>query len=201
MTHDRVRFCPFCREPFEGLDRCPDHDLPLVEFGEFVASSRDRLPALDERLSPSDLRFGRGQIGIGAVLVLVGLGMPAVVDGFREGATTTGFELWQLRADYLLVLPASVVLAVVAVFRRDTRRGLMAVRLAVGIALVTALAALSVAAYHVQTYAAQRTSAGESGEVSPGYGVVVILCGLVMAAHATARLGRPWGEASKRRSP
>lgn len=186
---DAVRFCPFCREPFEGLSECPDHGVPLVAWDELLVRDRGRVPGPDEPLAGHDLRFGRGFVVVGALLVVAGWLLPAVVDGFRGGVETSGYRLWGLQADYLIVLPASALVAFYAVFSRRTRRTLAAARLAIFGALLLDLAALAVAAVHVLRYAERLRSVGEHGDVTPGVGAYVTLVGLALAAYGTFRLG------------
>ena len=64
-----VLFCPFCAESFEALERCPDHDLPLVPW---QALPRSKPPLRDDepvaRFSP---RHGRGVWMATAALTLL----------------------------------------------------------------------------------------------------------------------------------
>lgn len=186
---DSVRFCPFCREPFEGLTDCPDHGVPLVPWDEVLVRDRRRVPGMDETLAGHDLRFGRGFLLLGSLLLVVGWLLPAVVDGFRGGVATSGYRLWGLQADYLIVLPASALVAIYAAFSRRTRRALAAARLAIFGALVLDLSALAVAGVHVLRYADALRRTGQQGDVAPGIGVYVTVAGLVVAAYGTWRLG------------
>ena len=68
----RILFCPFCRECYEGERVCPVHELDLVEFQDLPRQAHETdLPAWDEPVLPWDIRFGRGALALGALLLLV----------------------------------------------------------------------------------------------------------------------------------
>ena len=63
-------FCPFCREAFDDVTRCPDHDVELVtlrELGQLAAAVSDE----DSPLPLGSPRCGRWQIALGALATLV----------------------------------------------------------------------------------------------------------------------------------
>jgi hypothetical protein len=186
-----VLFCPFCREPFEGTTECPDHGVALVPLGTLAELDSRKLPAESAKLALHDLRFGRGIVLVGALLTWLALFLPAVVDHFHDDASTTGFALWQLRADYLTVVPGAALLAVFAAMSRGTRAQLRRVRLAIGIALGLAVAALGLAAFHILRYADESIAAGDVGGLEAGSGAYVALLGLGILALGTYRLGGP----------
>lgn len=175
---DALRFCPFCREPFEGLEECPDHGVRLISWAELDRRERERLPDLDARLSPLDLRFGRGLVLAGAVLVLLGLGLPWVAFGPEPEDSIRGFALWQLHDDYLFVVPAAAALGVATAFLRRTRRQLMAARYAiVGAQLVAAIAV---------GYALREALAASGVRI----GAVIAAVGLLISGVGALRFGR-----------
>lgn len=187
---EALHFCPFCREPFEGLVDCPDHGVRLITWDELVERDRRVVPDLDARLSPVDLRFGRGLVLLAAALVLVGLGLPATVVGAGEELVRTGFEIWQLESDYLMVVPAAAVLAVWVAFMRTTRRKLMAARYAVaGAQLIAAIAAV-LAAMEQKLAVARLPPEGTDGSFRLGIGAGLVMVGLACGLVGAIRLGR-----------
>jgi len=182
-----LRFCPFCKEPFEG-DLCPDHGLPLVSLVD-LASVR-RVPAESDPLRWTDLRFGRGQMLLGALLVVVGFFVPAVVDGTRDGAATSAFDIWLLRADYLGIVPAVVVGIAGLAFARRTRLDLMRARPAFAFALTMASAALLLAASRVVAYSNHLDSIGAENEIDPAFGAFAMCIGIAIQFASIVRLGR-----------
>lgn len=183
-------FCPFCREPFDGVAECPDHGLALVTLEALARADAKRIPDEHARLASHDLRFGRGIVVVGAALTWLSLWLPVVRDGFRDGATTTGFALWSLRADYLAVVPGAAFVALFTVFIRTTRAQLQRVRVALGVALALAFVSVAMAFRHVLAYAHDAQAAGEMGEVSAGSGVYVAVGGLLVLAYGVHRLGK-----------
>lgn len=182
-----LRFCPFCKEPFEG-NVCPDHGLRLVTLVELTSVAR--IPHESERLAPTDFRFGRLVVILSALVVLVGFGLPLVVDRSRDGETTSAFELWQLRADFLVLVPTAVVGIVALTFRRRTRRELARARLALFVALGFAVLALGVAGSRVVAYGAHLERIGVENELAIGVGAYVLAAGCVGMAVGIGRLGR-----------
>ena len=182
-----VRFCPFCKEPFEG-DVCPDHGLPLVTLVELASVART--PHEHDRLAAWDFRFGRRPLVVGALFVLVGMFAPAVVDGTRDDEITTLFELWQLRAGYLGIVPAAVVAVACLSFARRTRHDLLRARPALAVALVVACAALGVAGSKVVAYAQHLDAIGAESDLRAGYGLALVGAGLAAMFAGVVRLGR-----------
>lgn len=181
-----IRFCPFCREPFEG-ERCPDHGLPLVTGVELASVAR--IPHESELLAPTDFRFGRLTVILGALVVVVGFGLPFVVDRTRGDQTTSAFELWQLRADYLALVPTALVGIVTLAFVRRTRRDLRRIRLAMGVALGFAILALAVAASRIVDYGRHLDRIGAENGLEIAGGAFVLVAGFVVLAIGIVRLG------------
>ena len=182
-----VRFCPFCKEPFDG-ELCPDHGLPLVTLVE-LASVR-RTPGETERLAATDTRFGRGTVTLGAMLVLVGFFLPAVVDGTRDGEITTAFEIWQLRADFLGVVPAAMFVMPLLVFARRTRHDLVRARPALAVVSAIALVAILLAGSNVVAYARTLDRIGAESDLDPAIGVAVMALGFATLVRGIVVLGR-----------
>jgi hypothetical protein len=124
-----MQFCPFCREAFEHLARCPDHDVelvPLRELGRFAWSS-----ASDEQpLGLWSLRHGRGFIALGSFATWLGFMCPL---GRITGDIERSSSLWTLAHAHALrlwIVPLAAVALLLILYRRRTLAALRAARLA-----------------------------------------------------------------------
>ena len=70
-----ILFCPYCRDGFEGVEECPEHELTLVPIDRLP---RDRAAVPSEVSFFADPRLGRGPVLVGAALVLIGALAPFV---------------------------------------------------------------------------------------------------------------------------
>jgi hypothetical protein len=173
-----LAFCPFCRDGFEGLAECPEHELTLVPI--------DRLPRPGERgVSEvtffADPRLGRGGVLLGAALVLVGFLMPFVR---ARGIAASALEVAIEGAYNLWLIPGAACGVLAVLWARRTATAMRAARLAaVGLALAGALPL-------VYTVRRIELVAGWSGtEVHWLSGLGVMLAGLVFTALLGVRLG------------
>jgi hypothetical protein len=141
LTENRVRFCPFCREPFENASRCPSHDIALVTLRELGA----RVAAADETALPFwSLRRGRAQIWIGALLTLLGFFCRFGDLSGDVSVTNTLFALARGRTPRLWLVPISALTLLLILFRRRTGPELRGARLgALFVSLLPALVVLS----------------------------------------------------------
>jgi hypothetical protein len=152
MAPHQILFCPFCRESFEGLSRCPEHELELVPLQKLPASSHAHDPEDDPEdaqaggpIAPLDPRHGRGLVALGAALngaaLVLPLGRPGdgVLGPHRTLTLCAVFPvLWTL------LLVSFTLVFVLA--RRRTLPGLASLRLlvpALGLASPGALVVVS----------------------------------------------------------
>ncbi len=128
-----VLFCPFCRESFEGETHCPEHELALVPFDRLEgATNSSTQPRDDERLDTFDLRFGRGVVGAGALLALIGFASPiGSISAAGERLLVTGPSIAVTHAPTLWVVPGVGLAALILLARRRTLAGMRAIRLVV----------------------------------------------------------------------
>jgi hypothetical protein len=195
MAEHQVLFCPFCRESFEGLHTCPDHDLKLVPFDRLprdphaaVADRDEDEPAFteDSALGPFEPRFGRAPVGLGAVLNALALGLEFV--RFPDG---TGVVTWQLASS----LPGLWSLGLVSftllfVLRRGTTlRKLRALRV-----LVPALACfgpllLGWELHRIRQGALLWAPLVRSADVRAGSAVYVVCVAALLIGYGGIRLG------------
>lgn len=188
MSDSRVLFCPFCAEAFEGLERCPSHDLALVPFRELP---RQRTPD-DARVAIGSPRFGRGALFGGAALTFIAFFCPLVRLSGQVEIENTARELAAGRAPRLWLVPA-VALAVISILaRRRTPAGMRGARLALcllsllptGLVLFT----LSGAGTAAQRMAEQL---GARIAVHWGEGAWLTLFALIPLLWGSARFGVP----------
>ena len=131
-----VLFCPFCRECFEGVRVCPEHELGLVPFQNLPRQAHEREVRWDEAVMPWEVRFGRLELVLGVVGLLAGFAfMPFVEGAFDDQRIAwTALEIATSRAPNLWTVPFAAALFVVFLFRRRTPLEMRGARLA-GIAL------------------------------------------------------------------
>lgn len=140
MTDRGVLFCPFCAEPFEGLSRCPAHDLELVPFREL---SRLRTTDDDDRVPVYSPSMGRGALFLGVIVTLVAFLCPLVRLSGAIELTNTLEELATGRAPRLWLVPAAAVATLSILLRRRTPSQMRGARLA--LCLLAALPSVVVA--------------------------------------------------------
>lgn len=142
----KVQFCPFCRECFEDIERCPEHDLPLVSFEAIAATPRER--ADDEPVPMLDPGRGRAELVVAAIGLLAGFAMPFVtVRAFGRSQAFTGLAAAAERAPNLWAVPVAGALLGSFVLRRRTPIQMRGARLA---AIVIALAPIVSVIYSVR---------------------------------------------------
>lgn len=133
---DGVLFCPFCRECFEGVRVCPEHELTLVPFQRLPRQAHEREVRWDEAVMPWEVRFGRLEIVLGVLGLVVAFAFLPLVEGAFDDRPIawTALEIATSRAPNLWTVPFAAVLFVVFLFRRRTPLEMRGARLA-GIAL------------------------------------------------------------------
>jgi hypothetical protein len=139
---DQVLFCPFCREAFEGDQRCPEHELDLVTWTELPRA----VPQLtdDYALPWPSPRLGRGWVAGGAALLLVAfiaLPLAGVEGALRMGGTVLMLAI--ASTPKLWLVPAAAWAQLAILYRRRTPAGMRGARLAV--ALVSCVPLLAAA--------------------------------------------------------
>ena len=175
-------FCPFCRDGFEGVAECPEHELTLVPI--------DRLPrlgegSLEEVAFFGDPRLGRGAVLGGALLVFVGFLAPfARAPGIEASALEVAVD----GANNLWLTPGAALGVLSVLWVRRGRQGMRAARLAVlGLALAGGFPLI---------YTSRRiglVAEAYSAEVEWLWGFGAMVVGLALTAFASARLGGPDG--------
>jgi hypothetical protein len=188
MAEHQVLFCPFCRESFEGLRSCPEHDLSLVPFSRLPPDPTEtkRFSRVDEDqgLGPFEPRFGRALVALGALANLVALPLPLLrLPGARDYSTL--FVAAARPALWTLGLVTFTLFFVLQ--RRRTLRALRGMRV-----LVPALACVSPATVlwelqHLRAGAAPWLTRGEPFEV--GAALYVVVAAALLTAWGGARLG------------
>lgn len=197
MAKHQVLFCPFCRESFEQLEACPEHELPLVPVDQLPASDphddaedvdeiepAQPVVAQDERVhGPLELRYGRGLVALGALLNASALALQLVR---LEGAPMLRtFELARARPS-LWTLGLVSFTALYALTRRRTPRALRGLRV-----LVPLLALISPA-----TLFWVLLRVGPVGEL--GLAVHAVLLATLLMLYGGVQLGAPRSLVSRR---
>lgn len=173
--HADIRFCPFCREGFEGLAECPEHELTLLPL--------DRLPRGPAREVAffGDPRLGRGAPLFGVALVLTGffapfIRTPTIDASALEVAIDGAHNLW--------LTPGAALGLSWILWKRRTRRQMRSARMAAaGLALVGALPL---------TYTLRRVrlmAEADDIQVQWAWGLGVMIAGLAVAFLGSVRLG------------
>lgn len=189
-----VRFCPFCRKPFEDQPACPEHGLLLVDFQALPPVRLDQ--GQGGRFPVWTLRHGRGWLLLAASLFLVGFFLPLAA---MHGAVEAESSLLRLalgRAKTLWIVPVAGCALVALFARRRTIASLRAVRLVV--ALLSLFPAGVVLARWFGARAAavlMSERAGELVELTVGLGswsvFVGAACGLLAAVELGTTRSRP----------
>lgn len=182
-TTDPVLFCPFCREAFEGEQRCPEHELELVRWSLLPTAVPEQMD--DFSLPWPSPRFGRGWVAAGAGLSL--LAFSALSIARVEGDLRMGGSMLMLAlggTPKLWLVPAAAWAQLMILYRRRSPAAMRGARLAVAIvACIPALAA-ALTFFDASTAidAIERTRHLEL-ELYPGAGVYAL------AIAATSMLG------------
>jgi hypothetical protein len=188
MAEHQVLFCPFCRESFEGLKTCPEHDLRLVPFSKLAPDPAEikRLSYVDEDkiLAPFELRFGRAYVALGALANLLALPLPLIrLPGGKSYSTL--FVAAARPALWTLALVTFTLLFVLQ--RRRSPRALRGMRVLVPLLACVSPATVLWELQRVRGGAAAWLTRGEPFELGPALYVVVV--GAVLTALGGARLG------------
>jgi hypothetical protein len=188
MAEHQVLFCPFCRESFEGLERCPEHELSLVPFSKLAPDPSEirRLSQVDEDqlLGPFELRFGRAYVALGALANL--LALPLELIRLPSGKSySTVFVAAARPALWTLALVTFTLLFVLQ--RRRTVRALRGMRVLVPLLACVSPATVLWELQRLRGGAAAWLTRGEPFELGPA--LYVALAGAVLTAFGGARLG------------
>jgi hypothetical protein len=124
-----MRFCPFCREGFDEVARCPSHDVELVtlrELGQLAA-----LDVPDDRdVSVWSPRRGRGVLAAGAALTAIGFFCPFGTLSGPVSVTNTLLSLARGRSLRLWIVPLAALALLLMLYRRRSGAALRGARLA-----------------------------------------------------------------------
>ena len=183
-----VLFCPFCRECFEGVRVCPEHELTLVPFQSLPRQAHEREVRWDEAVMPWEVRFGRLEIVLGVVALLVGFAALPLVEGSFDDQRIawTALEIATSRAPNLWTVPFAAALFVVFLFRRRTPLEMRGARLAgVALALMPAIS-IGYSLWNIQRAVGQAHGAVA---LSPAMGAWVVGAACVLLLVGSARFG------------
>lgn len=128
----KVLFCPFCGEAFEGETRCPAHELALVPWS--ALPGRKASVADEQALPWTSPRLGRGAVALGAVLALgafVALPLARVEGDLQMGGSM--LALASSGTHKLWLVPAAAWAQLAILYRRRTPAAMRGARLAVAL--------------------------------------------------------------------
>ncbi len=192
----QIGFCPFCRECFEDVKECPDHDLQLVAFDKLAPET----PHHDEDapVHPWNLRYGRAWLWVSGLLILIGFLMPLLTTVRPErmyGPTVTashnGIQVALQVAPNLWILPMVTFGLFSLAMRRRTRKALRSARAVPPV--LGAMAAASLGLTWVRISRGTELLTGQLGQdvaAQPSVGVGVVALGIGVAILSAWRVGR-----------
>ncbi len=184
-------FCPFCRECFEGIAQCPEHDLALVPWDELPRSEEPEELGSDDAVSPVELRFGRGELLAGVAVLMASVLSPlfTVTEG-EVGRTFSLLEAATDRAPNLWTVPFVAALVLSIVLRRRTIGQMLGSRLAMLILATGPFISLAYTLWKVYGGAAQMREVLHSEVyVQLSWGVGLVLAGGALLIVGAVRLG------------
>lgn len=183
-----MRFCPFCREAFDEVDRCPSHDVELVTLRELGALAA---AGVSDEIDSSawSPRRGRGILAGGALLTLLAffcpfgsLILPEAAAAMEPVAVTnTLLTLARGRSLRLWIVPIAALSLLLLLYRRRSGVALRGARLAALFVSVLPSVVVCVTWYGARAAAEAIAGPGQSGaEFHLGFGSwLVFASGLV----------------------
>ncbi len=185
-------FCPFCRECFEGEQRCPDHELPLVPF-EALPKARVEQPD-DAPMSILDPSRGRAELAIAGVALLASFLAPIVeVTSDARSETFSALAAASQRAPNLWAIPIAGAILVSTVSRRRVPLRMRGARLALVFVSLVPLVSIG---YSVRRIFEASSIAGMTSTMS--FGPYVIGAAALLGVVGSLRFG---GRAIERATP
>ena len=181
-------FCPFCREAFDDLDRCPHHDVALVSLRELGQLSAADVPD-DKRVPLWSPHFGRGWVALGAVCTLLSfLGPFGELTGDVEISNTL-LHLARGRALRLWVVPVAAFALFLTLYRRRSPAAMRGARL--GTLIVACLPSAVVGFTWRGAVAAAEAMAGTGNHVTfqLGLGSYAVFASGAIAILGSLRMG------------
>ncbi len=188
-------FCPFCRECFEGIAECPEHELALVPFDGLPRDSLEEaeLPHDDEPLGGLDPRFGRGYVMAGVALSFVAFATPLIeVATATQSRAFSGYAAALERAPNLWTIPFVATMFAAFLARRRTPAAMRGARLAGLVLAFMPMLSFFYSFSQVRRGAREIAErAGQLVEISVGWGVGVLALACLAFIVGSYRLGVP----------
>ena len=185
-------FCPFCKECYEGIAQCPDHELTLVPFDALPRDAEeDSLPGDEDRLVGFDPRFGRGIVALGVALMLGSFAAPMMeVTTTTQSRVFSAYAAALTNAPNLWTIPFVAAMFVAFLARRRTPSELRGAR-AAGVALsLTPFVSMAYSWWRVTTGAATLTErSGQLIEIHAHWGFVMTSVACLVLLWGSLRLG------------
>ena len=121
-------FCPFCKEGFDDVERCPHHDVGLVSLRALGQLSAARVPD-DLRLPLWSPKLGRGLVLVASLLTLLAFFCPFGQLLGEVTVSNTLFALARGRALRLWVVPMAALALILLLARRRTPAAMRGARM------------------------------------------------------------------------
>lgn len=185
-------FCPFCKECYEGIDLCPDHELALVPFDALPRDAEDlSLPGDEDRLVGFDPRFGRGIVALGVALMLGAFAAPMMeVTTTTQSRVFSAYAAALTNAPNLWTIPFVAAMFVAFLARRRTPSELRGAR-AAGVALsLTPFVSMAYSWWRVTSGAEALTErSGQLVEIHAHWGFAMTSVACLVLLVGSLRLG------------
>ncbi|QQR91911.1 MAG: hypothetical protein IPJ88_09560 [Myxococcales bacterium] len=184
-----IGFCPFCRESFENLALCPEHELPLVEWHELPPDpfSQNILESETEVLS-FGFSYGRAWLCAGALCLLVGFFLDAFSVTLSRVASPSAFELANTKAFNLWTIPLCSFVVFAICYRRRTLVRMQSARAALLLVALMPMVSL------IFTFLGVRRWLGSQRDFSllePRGGLFLLGLGIISMVVGALRFGVP----------
>lgn len=191
MADGKLLFCPFCRECYEGETRCPEHDLPLVEFAALPKAAHEVYEGDDDPVHMLEVGRGRLLLAVASLGLLVGFLVPFIqVSHAGQTEAFTGLAAATRSAANLWSIPIAGAFFGSLLLRRRTPRQMRSARLASAFVAFVPVVSL---AYSLRRVVMAAAIEGQI-EVSFRAGVYVVFVSSVVALAGSLRFGGPPSE-------
>jgi hypothetical protein len=197
VSSTAILFCPFCRECFEGLTHCPDHDLALVSFEALPKTKEETSPLGEHDVLPAtDLRFGRGVAALGAITVLVGFLLPLGYLVGTEIIEITPYWIAAARRPSMWGVPIVALFVLVILVQRRTIARMRGARIVIVLLSIAILISEAIAVWGLYVAAAHQPFGTEPMHVQLASGTFVIAAGGILVALGGVLFGKRKVEAT-----
>lgn len=182
-------FCPFCKEGFDDVTRCPHHDVELVSLRVLGQLSAARVPD-DQRLPWWSPKLGRGLVLTAALGTLLAFFCPFGQLLGEVTVSNTLFTLARGRALRLWVVPTAALALLLMLYRRRSPAAMRGARVSAAfVSLLPSAVVLFTSSGAREAADLMATGAGGEVKFRLGLGSWLVFCCGVLALLGSLRLG------------